>query len=311
MPKHIIYLHRNIRNGKIYIGQTNMTIDRRSKKDGKGYYGQKKMREAIEKYGWDAFEHAILEQGLTQEQADEREIYWIRFFHSNEEAYGYNKLSGGRNWSKKESIYSKEVYCIETGQKFNSLADAAEWCGLKRTSAHNITQQINGERCYVGRHPETGEELHWCFSLDDVKKPFKEKTLTNCSPVINLMTQEIYSSISNASKASGISAASLSKACMSRASKPVYKDKEITYWAYLEDYENNNLNYVGNYTPQLGGPIKVINVDTGKIFNSMKEAAKWCGLSSAGRISYCCQGKVSSAGKHPETKSPLHWAFFN
>lgn len=56
---------------------------------------------------------------------------------------------------------------------------------------------------------------------------------------------------------------------------------------------------------------KVICLETGQIFNSMQEAAKWCGLKGASSIGECCSGKVKSAGKHPVTKEKLHWKYCN
>ena len=35
----IIYLHRNIVNGKVYIGQTKAMLEQRSRHDGSGYKG--------------------------------------------------------------------------------------------------------------------------------------------------------------------------------------------------------------------------------------------------------------------------------
>ena len=54
-----IYMHTNKINGKKYIGQTFQNIEYRWRQDGSGYKGQP-FYNAIEKYGWDNFEHKIL-----------------------------------------------------------------------------------------------------------------------------------------------------------------------------------------------------------------------------------------------------------
>ena len=74
----IIYKHTCRPTGKSYIGQTIGTVDWRSRKNGSGYKNSPKLIAAINKYGWDNFDHEILETNIqTQELANEREQYWI------------------------------------------------------------------------------------------------------------------------------------------------------------------------------------------------------------------------------------------
>lgn len=308
LKKHIIYIHRNKITGKIYIGQTDASIERRARK-GKGYKKQKRMREVIEEFGWDSFESEVLEKDLSQVEADERETYWIAFFHSDNPEYGYNKLSGGKQWEKSRAAETKSVYCKETGQKFNSLSDAAEWAGLARTSMTNISMQIQGKRYFAGHHPETGEKLHWCYNKEDIAVKDKEKEAWNVYPVINLTNKKVYSSIFKASEDTHISSNTIIKCCESKGARPAAKAKNnITYWAYLEDYEKGQVSKE-KQTSHRGVPKKVINIETGLIFNSMTEAAKWCGLADGGRIPQSCKNPKISVGKHPENGQPLHWRF--
>ena len=92
-----IYKHTNKINGKCYIGITCQRWHRcRWGLDGHGYNqpGQKKFWSAIVKYGWDNFDHEIIETGiLTAEKANEREKYWISHFDSFR--HGYNATIGG------------------------------------------------------------------------------------------------------------------------------------------------------------------------------------------------------------------------
>lgn len=53
----------------------------------------------------------------------------------------------------------------------------------------------------------------------------------------------------------------------------------------------------------------VKNLETGRIFATIKEATKWAGLNSASCIGECCRGNKKSAGTHPETGVRLHWVF--
>lgn len=55
--------------------------------------------------------------------------------------------------------------------------------------------------------------------------------------------------------------------------------------------------------------VKVRCLNTGYIFNTMTDAAKWCNLRSASSISNCCLMKKNykTAGKHPITGERLKW----
>lgn len=88
-----IYIHKNKINGKIYVGQTCQDPERRWRK-GEGYKDSPRFYNAIRKYGWDNFEHIILEKNLTFEKANENERKWISTYKSNEEEFGYNITPG-------------------------------------------------------------------------------------------------------------------------------------------------------------------------------------------------------------------------
>ena len=79
---YLIYLHRNKINGKCYVGQTNQKPEARWGGWGQRYSDQEYFYRAIQKYGWDNFEHIILEENIPQEFVDEREIYWGGYYHA-------------------------------------------------------------------------------------------------------------------------------------------------------------------------------------------------------------------------------------
>ena len=92
-----IYMHRNKINGKIYIGQTCQKPSYRWKRNGKGYETCEIMWKAIQKYGWNNFEHIILKSNLTLEEANFYEKYYIKKFNSTNKQFGYNIRKGGKN----------------------------------------------------------------------------------------------------------------------------------------------------------------------------------------------------------------------
>ena len=115
-----IYAHICKINGKAYIGQTKHqnNLNRRFYTDGSGYKPQKgknsKFWNAIKKYGWENFEHIILEKDITTlELANEREKYWIEYYDSF--YHGYNSTKGGdgtvgRKLSDEEKEYRSMLY---------------------------------------------------------------------------------------------------------------------------------------------------------------------------------------------------------
>lgn len=192
--KYCVYMHKNKINGKIYIGQTCSLKTRwysECYKDSSYFY------RAIKKYGWDNFEHIILKDHLTLEEADQIEKEAIFHFDSTNRDKGYNLLSGGNHGysHSKETIQRikqsnqkywqeyfnnkdtkelglkhmeimhnkarKKVMCLNTGQIFNSLTAAANFAGLKQATP--ICRCCKGERKTAGKHPVTQERLRWSY----------------------------------------------------------------------------------------------------------------------------------------------------
>ena len=92
--KYCVYMQTNTVNGKKYIGFTCQNINLRWR-NGKGYKTNPRFYEAIQKYGWDSFNHDILFEEMDFEQAEQKERELIAFYRSNDPQYGYNMLSGG------------------------------------------------------------------------------------------------------------------------------------------------------------------------------------------------------------------------
>ena len=110
IKKYCVYAHRNKTNNKYYIGITFRKPEERWL-EGKGYKKQPKFFNAILKYGWNNFEHIILEQNiLTEKEALEKETFYIKKFNSVEK--GYNILEAGQK-SSPYCFKGIPIYCIE------------------------------------------------------------------------------------------------------------------------------------------------------------------------------------------------------
>lgn len=180
-----VYLHRNVHNNKVYIGITSKKPKYRWK-NGLGYSDQSLFWNAIKKYGWESFEHEILRENLTKEEAERLEIELIAKYKSNEREHGYNMADGGdvnrgyhlsentkrklskahigkAPWNKgKHGVQEKSgrdkrrVRCIETQEVFESMSEAS---AKHNVPIGNLCKVCQGKRNMVGGY-------HWEYVND-------------------------------------------------------------------------------------------------------------------------------------------------
>lgn len=110
--KFIVYIHRNLINGKVYIGQT-CNLSERWRCNGKNYSTSVKFYNAIRKYGWDNFSHEVLYDNLNQEAADILEKELIEKYDSINN--GYNLKGGGSRGVLSEESLKKMGDSIKRG----------------------------------------------------------------------------------------------------------------------------------------------------------------------------------------------------
>jgi group I intron endonuclease len=103
----IIYKSTNKINGKVYIGQTTQTLEKRIK----GHIKESRIDNnrpfmlSINKYGSDNFTFEIIDTSNNIDELNEKEIYWIDFYNSIS-PNGYNITGGGQG---KKMIKTKEL----------------------------------------------------------------------------------------------------------------------------------------------------------------------------------------------------------
>ena len=115
-----VYKHTNKINGKIYIGITSQR-PRKRWDCGRGYMNNEHFWRAIQKYGWDNFEHEILFDGLSPEDAFEKEQELILKYDSRNYQKGYNNSAGGEGGAtgicgENHPMYGKH-HSVETREK--------------------------------------------------------------------------------------------------------------------------------------------------------------------------------------------------
>lgn len=97
-----IYIIKNIKNYKNYIGQRTKCSYNDTKYMGSGIL----IKRAIKKYGIENFEKEILQECNSQEELNEAEKYWIKHFNSLS-PNGYNISEGGHFGNMGEIVNKK------------------------------------------------------------------------------------------------------------------------------------------------------------------------------------------------------------
>lgn len=114
----IIYKIVNALNGKIYVGQTSKTIEHRFRghKKSAELKVNRKLYDAMNKYGIENFQIYEIEKVLNKTQADEREKFWIEKYNTFG-PNGYNMTIGGGggytldSWSEEQrnELYERQA----------------------------------------------------------------------------------------------------------------------------------------------------------------------------------------------------------
>ena len=96
----------------------------------------------------------------------EEEIQKLRDVWTDERRSEYSSRISGENnpmygMSGSQNPFARGVVCLTTGDTFETMKLAAQWCGL--TTYKNISDVCRGHRKHAGKHPDTGEKLSWAY----------------------------------------------------------------------------------------------------------------------------------------------------
>ena len=266
-----IYIHKNKINEKVYVGQTCQKPEYRWGNKGEKYINCSHFYKAIQKYGWDNFEHLILESGLSLEEANIKEQYWIQYYNSTDETKGYNIQRGGTN---------REV-SYDTRQKLSEHAKQLWQDEQHREHISQIMKEKWKDPEYIQKQTVAKDQREWSLSeegrqhISEARKKYIAKYGTPTQGVGH--TAETKKKISESMKG----------------------EKNHMYGKSTSDYQKQRAKECSSK--------KIKCCETGEIFSSRKDAAAWAGLKTASSIADCLAGRKKSAGKHPITGEKLHW----
>ena len=205
-----VYQHKNKINGKVYIGITMQKPEIRWGKNGNNYKSSPHFYSAIQKYGWDNFEHNILFTGLTKEEACLKEQELIKYFNSMNREFGYNSTSGGDVFTMNEETKQKISQALMGNQngfghpcseeKKKKISEAQK--GRKFTEEHKQKLSEAAQKRHVPCSEEKKKKLSQNY-------PHKRKVY--CEEL-----DKVFDSVQQCSRELNIPATNISKLCKGR-----------------------------------------------------------------------------------------------
>ena len=277
IKKFKVYAHVNRYNGKTYIGQTSKSPNQRWD-NGKGYSYNTHFYRAIQKYGWDNFEHIVLMENLTKEMANIIEKELIQKYNSTDQRFGYNFLLGGNNGYESYNPNYVRTISDETRKK------------MSRSQIARFDRV--GRKKKIKPPPKPHPNIHKIYRLD------KDLNIL----YTYLSKQELCKKLNKKS------------VCMFFPNKPycVY-DKYIYVYAELYEYVIHNKDLLRDINRKLDGIYttakKVICLNDLSIYDSILQASIKKEI-SASNITFCCQGKGTYGGIDP-ILGKLMWEYYD
>lgn len=249
-----VYKHTNTINGKVYIGKTCANPpEKRWRNDGSGYIQSPLFWNAIQKYGWDNFDHEIIVSNLTKEEANQMEKDCISKFQSNNREFGYNLTEGGEGTRLCGELHPRYgMHLNEDTRNKISIAHKKleKWKGENNPNygKHDFAQE--GNPFYGKKHTEETKrkisEMRKGQPSPNKGKPMSSEQKAKLSkakskykkPVIqfdknyNIIAE--YESLKEASNITGYNRGNISACCLGKL-----KTYHGFIWRYKNDEKNN------------------------------------------------------------------------
>lgn len=212
----IVYKVTNRINGKVYIGQTKRTLQRRWRQHcNPNCISCLSLHRAIMKYGSENFTVEQIGVACSKEELDAKEIYWIKFYDSMNPEKGYNLVLGNNQKhisnearkNKGNGMRGKK-HTMETRKR---MSEAHK--GIKQTK-ESLSKSVETKR-------KNG-------TYDKIAKIAPLNGRKSSKQVMCVETGKIYSSITEAAKLHGGDRTNLS-ACVRGKSKTF----RSFHWKYV------------------------------------------------------------------------------
>ena len=170
-------------------------------------------------------------------------------------------------------------------------------------SVSEISEKLNMHNGTITNYLLRAEK----YGLCDYNKE-ESKNRGSAHKVYCLTTNEIFNSIVEAAKKYNIEESCISKCCRRKQSYAGFYNGQKLIWMYYEDYLKLNGDKSKYIIKENKNFTKVICINTGKIFNSIKEAAEYYGIRQSG-IQACCCGRYKYSGTLLDG-TKLQWMYY-
>lgn len=227
----IVYKATNKINGKVYIGQTVYTLEKRKKeheKAGKYKYCNGIFDKAIQKYGKENFDWEIIDTAKSIDELNKKESYYILLYHATDLSLGYNLKNTGENSflsddtkkkigdaqrgelnhmfgkTGKDNPQSKRIKNITDDILYDSINECAR---CEKVNFSHLAAVCRGNRV-----SHNGKVYRFINENGEIVTPENPASI-KAKRIRNVETGEIFYTMIEAAKKYGINKANLSKAC--------------------------------------------------------------------------------------------------
>lgn len=229
-----VYCH-TFPNGKKYIGITRQDVRRRWR-EGRGYIGQP-VFDAIIKYGWDNIKHEILYEGLTKEDAEQKEIELIKLHKTKSHENGYNIENGGDaseiSEETKERLRQSRKEYYKTHEHWNKGKHWSEETKAKISKSHTGKKRSEDEKQAMSeRFSGTKNPMYGTKIPPEHKKKLQAACVKARSKAcICIETGETFDSVADAGRKTGVNSRNILYVCQKQG---YYKTAGGYHWEFIK-----------------------------------------------------------------------------
>ena len=291
-----VYAHINKINNKKYVGITQQTCKKRWM-NGKGYKTCPKFYKAINKYGWDSFEHIVLKENLTEEQAKQFEIYFIDLYKSNDRKFGYNLTRGGQGRLKYSNDKERKKVRSEKYKKWYNEHREENIQRAREYYNKHIEQKKQYNKEYREKNQEKYKELAKNYYHNNKEKMYemKEKWYKENKDKKAIHDKKYRETHKKEIKLKQKKYQEEHKEEIKTKRKQYYEQNKKEILLKQKEYYNKNKVLKGK--DNLGEAVNQYDLDGNfiKQWKSLTKASRELGIQIS-NISMCCKGKRKQAG---------------